>query len=144
MESMALDPELDLDEGDLDKLELDVRQMAQKISEYRQTLPDNLRNTLDSVLSPYIPVFPNFDSGSDPLPPSRLPIPETQVVPVVLGAEEQESGEKMMQFKERMSRNAVNIPKVVKRMRECIESIDKLDSLEVVTMHPAFRRRRIN
>lgn len=69
MESMALDPELDLDDRDLEKLESDVKQMAQKISEYRQTLPDNLRNTLDSVLSPYIPV-----SESDPLSPSRLPI----------------------------------------------------------------------
>lgn len=63
-----------MDEGDVEKLELDVRQMAQKISEYRQTLPDNLKNTLDSVLSPYIPILPNIYSGSDHPPPSRLTI----------------------------------------------------------------------
>ncbi|AEE81894.1 hypothetical protein AtNW77_Chr4g0272141 [Arabidopsis thaliana] len=140
MESMASDPELDMDEGDLEKLESDVKQMAKKISEYRQTLPDHLRNTLDSALSSHIPVFPNIDSGSDPLPSSCLTIAEAQV-PGVL--EEQDSEEKWIQLKERMSRNAANIPKVVKRMRECIESIDKLDSLEV-TIHPAFKRQRIN
>ncbi|KAL9285225.1 hypothetical protein AtEden1_Chr4g0272121 [Arabidopsis thaliana] len=140
MESMASDPELDMDEGDLEKLESDVKQMAKKISEYRQTLPDHLRNTLDSALSSHIPVFPNIDSGSDPLPSLCLTIAEAQV-PGVL--EEQDSEEKWIQLKERMSRNAANIPKVVKRMRECIESIDKLDSLEV-TIHPAFKRQRIN
>lgn len=61
----------------------------------------------------------------------------------MLGTEEQDSGEKMIQLKEIMSRNAAKIPKVVKRMRECVESIDKLDSLDT-TIHPAFRRRRIN
>ncbi|XP_020879544.1 uncharacterized protein LOC9309017 isoform X1 [Arabidopsis lyrata subsp. lyrata] len=163
MESMGLDPELEMDEGDLEKLESDVKQMAKKISEYRQTLPDHLRNTLDSALSSHIPVFPNIDSGSDPLPSPCLTIAESNMrvmacydesttltttwqeaqVPVVLGTEEQDSGEKWIQLKERMSRNAANIPKVVKRMRECIESIDKLDSLDI-TIHPAFRRRRIN
>lgn len=75
---MALDlesePEIEVDEGDVEKLESDVRQMAKKISEYRQTLPDHLRNTLDSALSSHRPVFPNFSSGSDPLPSSRLTI----------------------------------------------------------------------
>ncbi|CAH2069157.1 unnamed protein product [Thlaspi arvense] len=147
MESMAVDaesePEIDVDEGDLEKLESDVRQMAKKISEYRETLPDHLRNTLDSALSSHRPVLPNIGSGSGPLPPSRLTIPETGVGPVALGTREQDSAEKMVELKERMSRNAANIPKVVKRARECIEGIHKLDSL-AATIHPAFTRRRIN
>lgn len=61
----------------------------------------------------------------------------------MLGTEEQDIEEKMIQLKERMSRNAENIPKVVKRVRECIEGINKLDSLDG-TIHSAFRRRRIN
>ncbi|CAE6143933.1 unnamed protein product [Arabidopsis arenosa] len=68
MESMALDPELDMDDEDLETMESDVKQMAKKISEYRQTLPDHLRNTLDSALSSHI------DSGSDPLPSPCLTI----------------------------------------------------------------------
>ncbi|EOA21770.1 hypothetical protein CARUB_v10002227mg [Capsella rubella] len=139
MESMALDPEVDIDEGDLEELESDVKQMAKTISEYRQTLPDHLRNTLDSALSSHIP---NIDSRLDPLSSSYLSIAETQA-PVVVGTEEQDSREKIIRLKEIMSRNAANIPKVVKRIRECIEGIDKLDSLDV-TIHPAFRRRRIN
>ncbi|XP_010456273.1 PREDICTED: uncharacterized protein LOC104737725 [Camelina sativa] len=132
MESMAPDTELDIDEGDLENLESEVKQMAKKISEYRQTLPDLLRNTLDSALSSLVPVIPNVDSGS---------IAETQAS-VVVGTEEQDSREKMIRLKEIMSRNAANIPKAVKRIRDCIERIDKLDSLDVTTIHPAFRRRK--
>ncbi|ESQ37703.1 hypothetical protein EUTSA_v10029047mg [Eutrema salsugineum] len=144
---MALDPEtepeVDLDEGDLEKLESDVRQMAKKISDYRQTLPDHLRNTLDSAISSHRPVLRNIGSGSGPLPPSRLTIAETEVAKVVMGSQEQDSAEKMVELKERMSRNAANIPKVVKRVRECIEGIHKIDSFDG-TIHPAFTRRRLN
>ncbi|VVB06810.1 unnamed protein product [Arabis nemorensis] len=149
MESMAVDPEsepeLELDEGgDLEKLESDLKQMAMKISDYRQTLPDHLRNTLDSALSSHRPAFPTIHSGSDPLPSSRLTLAVAETrVPVVLGTKEQDFEEKMIQLKERMSRNAASIPKVVKRVRECIDGINKLDSLDG-TIHPAFRRRRIN
>ncbi|CAA7017364.1 unnamed protein product [Microthlaspi erraticum] len=146
MEDMALDlesePEIEVEEGDLEELESEVRQMAKKISEYRQTLPDHLRNTLDSALSSHRPVFPNYGSGSDPQPSSRLTIAETEA-PAVLGAEDVDSGEKMIQLKEKLSRNAANMPKVVKRVRECIEGIHKLDSLDG-TIHQAFRRQRIN
>lgn len=50
---------------ELEKLEREVREMAKKISEYRNTLPDHLSNTLDIA------------SGSDPMPSSseRLAIP---------------------------------------------------------------------
>ncbi|KFK30631.1 hypothetical protein AALP_AA6G006900 [Arabis alpina] len=148
MESMSVgpesEPELELDEGgDLENLESDVRQMAKKISEFRQTLPDHLRNTLDSALSSHRPVLPTINSGSDPLPSSSsLTLPETQG-PGALGTEEQDFKEKVIQLKARMSKNAANLPKVVKRVRECIDGINKLDSLDG-TIHPAFRRRRIN
>ncbi|XP_010544385.1 PREDICTED: uncharacterized protein LOC104817023 isoform X2 [Tarenaya hassleriana] len=69
------DPGVDLGEEDLEKLESEVLQMAQKISDYRKTLPDQLRNTLSSVLSSQQPIFPNVESASD-LGPSRLTIPE--------------------------------------------------------------------
>ncbi|XP_010544386.1 PREDICTED: uncharacterized protein LOC104817023 isoform X3 [Tarenaya hassleriana] len=68
------DPGVDLGEEDLEKLESEVLQMAQKISDYRKTLPDQLRNTLSSVLSSQQPIFPNVESASD-LGPSRLTIP---------------------------------------------------------------------
>ena len=65
------EPEQELiDEGELEKMELEVREMAKKIREYRNTLPDNLRNTLDSALSSSHSFFPSISSGSDPLPSS--------------------------------------------------------------------------
>ncbi|KAL0712319.1 hypothetical protein Bca4012_019297 [Brassica carinata] len=152
---MAVDPESEsesesewehevVDEGELEKLESEVREMAKKIGEYRKTLPDHLRNTLDSALSSSH--RPNTASGSDPLPSSyeRLTIaPETQA-PLRLGTEEQDCEQKMIQLKDIVSRNAANMPKVVKRVRECIDTIHKLDSLDGRTIHPAFTRRRIN
>lgn len=68
---------------------------------------------------------------------------ETQA-PLRLGTEEQDCEQKMIQLKDIVSRNAANMPKVVKRVRECIETIHKLDSLDGRTIHPAFTRRRIN
>lgn len=59
-----------IDEGELEKMEWEVREMAKKITEYRKTLPDNLRNTLDSALSSSHSFFPSIASGSDPLPSS--------------------------------------------------------------------------
>lgn len=50
---------------ELEALESDVKQMAQKILEYRETLPDRLKSTLASILAaqrPLVPVVP--DPGS--------------------------------------------------------------------------------
>lgn len=47
------------EDDELEKLESDVMEMAQKILDYRATLPDQLRTTLASVLAAQRPVFPN-------------------------------------------------------------------------------------
>ena len=49
--------------------------------------------------------------------------------------------EKIQSLKERISSNASAMPVVLKRMRECISKIDKLDS-QNLTIHPAFKRKR--
>lgn len=74
---------------------------------------------------------------------------ETQAAPLtrLVGSEEEECEEKMVQLKDIVSRNAENISKAVKRVRECVERIHRLDSLDKGTrrtIHPAFTRRRIN
>ncbi|XP_009134544.1 uncharacterized protein LOC103858864 [Brassica rapa] len=133
------EPEQELiDEGELEKMEWEVREMAKKIREYRKTLPDNLRNTLDSALSSSHSFFPSFASGSDPLPSS------SQRLTIAPGTQDQDSEQKMIQLKETVSRNAANMPKVIKRVRECVERIHRLDSLGGRTIHPAFTRRRLN
>lgn len=53
------------EEEELEKLEADVKEMAQKILEYRAALPDQLRTTLASALSAQRPVLPD---GLGPAP----------------------------------------------------------------------------
>lgn len=60
-----------------------------------------------------------------------------------LGTEDQESRDRYVQFKETVCGNVNTMPLVVKRMRECKESIDKSNSLNG-TIHPAFTRRKAN
>lgn len=56
------------EEEDVQKLESDVKQMAQKILEYRATLPDQLKSTFASILSSQRPVLSGFESESEPGP----------------------------------------------------------------------------
>lgn len=52
-------------------LEAEVNQMAEKILQYRSTLPDQLKTTLASILAAQRPVvLTRFDDGSEPCPSS--------------------------------------------------------------------------
>lgn len=54
------------EEEEVQKLEEEVKEMAQKILDYRTTLPDQLKSTLVSVLAAQRPVIhTHFDSGSE-------------------------------------------------------------------------------
>ncbi|XP_038999822.1 uncharacterized protein LOC120125454 [Hibiscus syriacus] len=57
IDNRRAEPELDSEE-DLEELESDVNKMAEKILEYRSTIPDQLKATLASVLSSQRPNFP--------------------------------------------------------------------------------------
>lgn len=50
-------------EDDLEELESDVKKMAEKILEYRSTIPDQLKATLASVLSSQAPDFSGIDEA---------------------------------------------------------------------------------
>ncbi|GFZ06856.1 hypothetical protein Acr_18g0010260 [Actinidia rufa] len=67
----------DGDDEELEKLEADVSEMAEKILEYRTTLPDQLKNAIASTLAAQRPVFPTRNTdGSEP-GPSGNPNPGT-------------------------------------------------------------------
>lgn len=55
-------------EDELEELEWDVKKMAEKILEYRATIPDQLKTTLDSILSTQRPNLAGIDDGSEPGP----------------------------------------------------------------------------
>ncbi|XP_059457625.1 uncharacterized protein LOC132187352 isoform X2 [Corylus avellana] len=55
--------------------------------------------------------------------------------------EDQEMAKKIQLLKDKMSSNASVMPNVLKRMKECISKIDKLDSNNGI-IHPAFKRKK--
>lgn len=58
-----------------------------------------------------------------------------------LTGEEQEEAEKVQLLKQKILSNASAIPIVLKRMKECMSRIDKLESHNGF-IHPAFKRKR--
>ena len=61
------------EEEENEELERDVKQMAEKLLQYRTTLPDHLRSTFSSVLTAQRPVLPPPSESA----PSGAPIPGT-------------------------------------------------------------------
>ncbi|KAK9056184.1 hypothetical protein SSX86_027273 [Deinandra increscens subsp. villosa] len=122
---------------ELEKLEEDVKLMADKIAEFRDTLPDHLRNTLASILSAQRPV--NFShSDKDPGPSSTNPNPESGT----MVQEDPLYVEKIERIKQKISSNKSAMSSQLKRMADCMSRIDKLDSFNN-GIHPAFKRSKI-
>ena len=59
------DPMEESDAEELEELEADAKDMAQKLLHYRTTLPVQLKSTFTSILSSQRPPFLEFVSGSD-------------------------------------------------------------------------------
>ncbi|XP_022770425.1 uncharacterized protein LOC111313861 [Durio zibethinus] len=124
-------------EEDLEELESDVKKMAEKILECRATIPDQLKITLDSILSPQRPNLPGIH-GSEPGPSA-----EHNANSVEMGLDEgRRTVEKIRIIKEQISNNISAMPAVVKRMKECISRIEKLDSCNGIIC-PAFKKRKL-
>ncbi|XP_031092074.1 uncharacterized protein LOC115996800 [Ipomoea triloba] len=135
------------DEEELGNLEEEVTQMAEKVAEYRATLPDQLKTTLASLLAAQRPALQmHFDVGSLPQPGSSN-APASDLGPAeseTLGSlteEEQEETEKVQLLKQKILSNASAIPIVLKRMKESMPRIDKLESHNGF-IHPPFKRKR--
>ncbi|KAI7737811.1 hypothetical protein M8C21_005499 [Ambrosia artemisiifolia] len=132
-EEQTLEPNTEEME-ELQKLEEDVKLMAQKIADCRQTLPDQLKDTLSSILSAQRPLnLTSLDDGSDPGPSD---------VRTHLHSEDVEHTEKVQMIKQKIANNASAMPLLVKRMKDCISRVDQLDSFKQDMIHPAFTRKR--
>ncbi|WOG88587.1 hypothetical protein DCAR_0207822 [Daucus carota subsp. sativus] len=135
------------EERELENLESDVTEMATKIAECRDTLPNQLTSTLASLLTAQRPVLSSsFDFGSDPGPSGHSASGDTSRhaelgASSVQAEEEKEYAEKIQLLKQKLSNNASAMPNVLKRMEDCISRIDKLDSYNG-DIHPAFKRKR--
>ncbi|XP_057463846.1 uncharacterized protein LOC130753693 [Actinidia eriantha] len=122
----------DGDDEELEKLEADVSEMAEKILEYRTTLPDQLKNALASTLAAQRPVFPTRNTdGIDAGQSGKRP----------LLADDQETAKKTQLLRDKISRNVSAMPVLLKRMKDCISRIDSLEPRNGY-VHPAFKRKR--
>ncbi|KAI3829236.1 hypothetical protein L1987_03353 [Smallanthus sonchifolius] len=119
---------------ELENLEEDVKLMAQKIADFRKTLPEQLKDTLASIISAQRPAI---DDDSDPGPSCNSDLD----VRTHLDSEDREHAEKVETIKQKISNNASAMPLLVKRMKVCISRMDKLNSFKQETIHPAFTRK---
>ncbi|TYI14954.1 hypothetical protein ES332_A08G155800v1 [Gossypium tomentosum] len=125
-------------EEDLEELQSDVKEMAEKILEYRATIPDQLKTTLDSILSALRPDLPGIDDGSDPGPSAQNNADSKEMK----SDDEQRAEEKIRSLKGKISSNISAMPVVLKRMKVCISRIEKLESCNGI-IHPALKKRKL-
>ncbi|KAD5317016.1 hypothetical protein E3N88_16962 [Mikania micrantha] len=122
---------------ELEKLEEDVKLMAQKIAEFNETLPNQLQNTLNSILSAQRHVNLNL-SGNGPGSSSSNPNSDSRE----LEGDDLANVGKLHTIKHMISANEFAMSSQLKRLKDCMSRIDKLDSLNK-GIHPAFKRRKI-
>ncbi|KAE9592234.1 hypothetical protein Lal_00035262 [Lupinus albus] len=127
----------DVEDSDIETLESDIKQMAQKLLQYRSTLPDQLNNTLVSVLAIQRPHFPQ---------PSLSSIPSALELNICGGEsssapEDPEIAKKVKLLNEKISSNCSAMPVVLKNMKNCIAKFDKFDSNNAI-INPSFKRKR--
>ncbi|KAL0425988.1 UNVERIFIED_CONTAM: hypothetical protein Sradi_1133600 [Sesamum radiatum] len=124
------------------KLEAEVQQMAEKLLEYRATLPDQLHSTLSSLLASQRPVSLARLSVEESGPEAGTPPQPDAEGGATQGLERTVEVEKIQLLKQKMSGNALTVPVVLKRMEVYIGKIEELASSDGV-IHPAFKRKRV-
>ncbi|KZV57641.1 hypothetical protein F511_03101 [Dorcoceras hygrometricum] len=134
------------EEDEVLKLEEEVERMAEKVLEYRTSLPNQLTSTLASLLSAQRPIIPDPEVGTVSGSGSELAASRDVAGPVESGStllvrEDQEEEEKIQLLKQKISTNASKMQTVLQRMKEYMARIDKLESPNDV-IHPAFKRKR--
>ncbi|KAL3536823.1 hypothetical protein ACH5RR_000189 [Cinchona calisaya] len=142
------DVELEEEDDEIEKLQAEVKEMAEKILNFRITFPGQLKSILSSILASQRPILlTHFDSGSDSHSGSSN-YPNPDVVRTIgsgdgtLLTEEDQETEKIKLLKQKISSNASTMPVVLKRMNDCVARIDNLDSCNGIIIHSAFNRKR--
>ncbi|EPS60388.1 hypothetical protein M569_14416, partial [Genlisea aurea] len=137
------------EDEELADLEEEVNEMARKILQYRNTLPDQLTSTLSSRLT-----------ARRSLSPVHLPDRLAGRVTESESVSDSEAGlsrgrcscsffacfceiEEIRLLKEKLSNNTCKLPIVLKRMKDCITRMDRLESSSggIGVIHPAFKRK---
>ncbi|KAL6513597.1 hypothetical protein OROGR_021083 [Orobanche gracilis] len=129
------------EEEELIELQEEVEQIAQKILEYRTTLPGQLTSTLSSLLASQRPFLPTHlvDEGLDPETGTLSGLNseagngeglmrENMTLSV---KEDSQQAEKIRLLNKKISSFPAVVRDVVSRTKECMARIGKLESSEV-------------
>ncbi|KAI3979611.1 hypothetical protein MKX01_013706 [Papaver californicum] len=140
-------------------LEVEVKQMGKSILNYRQTLPDQLKKTLATLLiaqrpSPVEPVqegFPSLRTSHTLVPGILGPAGsanqdgeeclESGKV-ALLAEDDPETARKVLHLKAKVSSNVAALPIVLKRVNDCISKIDNLGAYDA-NLFPGFKRKKM-
>ncbi|GAB2222566.1 hypothetical protein Droror1_Dr00016685 [Drosera rotundifolia] len=127
--------------------------MTQKLRHYRSTLPSQFSDAAASILAAQRPLLWFLDLDSAPGSNERRKggfhadgnegIPGTPASTAAGGvsvAEDDEMTDKLHELTEKISRNVLAIPILLKRLHECISRIDKLGHPDEI--HPVFKRKK--
>ncbi|KAL4567079.1 hypothetical protein LXL04_022651 [Taraxacum kok-saghyz] len=124
---------------ELHKLEEDVKSMSQKIAEFRETLPDHLKNTLASIIAAHRPAnLTAPDDLSDPGPSDNL---HSDATTPFDGKMLVENDQKVEMIKKKICENAKMMPLLVNQMKHCMSRIDTLQPFKQDVIHSAFTRK---
>ncbi|KAL5981474.1 hypothetical protein ACLOJK_015536 [Asimina triloba] len=134
-------------EAEIRALELEVKDMAQRILHFRRTVPQRITKVLESSLAAKRPPVPPTDAAEEATAAgissdagAGLEHAESSGATTLLEVDPKADG-KIHLLKEKSSKNLSTMPIVLKRMHECIAAIDKLDEYNF-NIHEAFKRKR--
>ncbi|KAI4328782.1 hypothetical protein L6164_021112 [Bauhinia variegata] len=116
---------------ELEILESDLKQMAQKILNYRETLPDQIKAILASVLAAQRPLVSEVP---DACPSPDVAERDTSSEAKLSEPEDPVTARKVQLLKEKISSNATTMPVILKRMKDCIARIEKEKGLAQICL----------
>nr|GEW95014.1 RNA-directed DNA polymerase, eukaryota [Tanacetum cinerariifolium] len=141
----AEDEENTTDE-EVEKLDEEVKSMAQKAQEYRQTFPHHFNNTLANVFESQRPPVSDLtrpgQNDSDPGPSSEpnieaiTPLCLEGGVEALVGKDPMHA-EEVQRIKRKISDNVSAMSSLVKRIKDCTSRIEKLEESKQVMIYPA-------
>ncbi|KAG0486213.1 hypothetical protein HPP92_008308 [Vanilla planifolia] len=120
--------EEDDEERQIEELEREVKEMAQKILDFRSIIPERLGDALSTRLAALRPNFPPVNESLVYQADTKLP---------ANGGDERQL-EKFKLFREKTINSIAAAPLLLKRVNESLEKLNKIDSCNL-NIHHAFK-----
>ncbi|KAM0848494.1 hypothetical protein ACQ4PT_054362 [Festuca glaucescens] len=117
-------------EEEVEELEREVADLGRRILEHRR---DAATRFLDATVSRLAAFRPTACPG--------VPSEQQSVAGTSHAEAEQDMVEKLKIFKSNTEASIAGMPKVLKKMKECVAQMEKLEQLSV-NIHPVFQRKR--